>query len=181
MQQSSGGGAGKKVAIIVVVIILLALIAGGFVIRKIMSAVGGVVAEKALEGATGGKVDINGGKVTIKGENGGTVTYGDTSLPADWPSDAPVYPGAKITFSGSSSANADGKTAATVALTTSDSSDKVSSYYKDQIAAKGWTIKGTAQAQGTTSISAEKDTRQLIIIIGASENLTSISISTGTK
>ncbi len=39
------------------------------------------IAEESIEGAGGGDVDIDGDRVTIKGEDGGEMTFGETQWP----------------------------------------------------------------------------------------------------
>lgn len=40
------------------------------------------ISEKVFEGAGGGDLDIDGDKITIRGDNGETVTFGDNKWPA---------------------------------------------------------------------------------------------------
>src|SRR5689334_5423927 len=66
--------------------------------RRIQEKLAQKAAEKALEGTTGGKVDVDGQNITIKNADGkGTVAVGPgATVPADFPKDIPIYPGAKI-------------------------------------------------------------------------------------
>ena len=89
----------------------------------------------------------------------GSVTVGGTSMPDNWPSDAPGnYAGASIQYSGSSNPQT-GQTGSVVVYTVQASAQDVANYYKTQFASEGWTIENTAQSGGTTIISAKKDTR----------------------
>ncbi|MDP2400392.1 MAG: hypothetical protein Q8M66_00290, partial [Actinomycetota bacterium] len=56
------------------------------------------IAEKVVEETTGVKVEDDGEKVTITGEDGKKMQLSgaEGSLPEDWPSDMPVYDGATI-------------------------------------------------------------------------------------
>lgn len=99
--------------------------------EKITEKVAEKAAEKAVEAQTGGKVDIdsNSGSMKIKDEKTGAVVEWGTQakLPDNWPSDVPVYPGAAIRASMSTN---DGSS---LSLETTDSIDKVSSFYKGKL------------------------------------------------
>lgn len=98
------------------------------------------IAEKVVEETTGVKVEDEGEKVTITGEDGETMELSGTggSLPKDWPSDMPVYDGATID---SSAAIRSGEvTNFSVALSTTDAFADVFAWYKEQLASEGWTI-----------------------------------------
>lgn len=177
-QQSSGSG--KKVLAIIAIIVLVLLIAGGWAIKKAVSGLGKTAVEKGLEKATGGKVDVDNNKVTVKGEHGETVTFGDQKLPSDWPSDVPVYGGAKISFSGSAT-NDEGKQGAQVILSTDDSVQKVSDYYRKELVDKGWTMKGSANASTGSTLAYEKGDQALAIVIAGSQNTTSITLVVANK
>ena len=89
------------------------------------------LAEKAVEVGTDGAVKIADGGVTVTAD-GGTLTAGGTAkVPADWPADVPVYPGARLTAVGA------GANVRTLVLTTVDSPAKVSAFYKTNL--PGWT------------------------------------------
>jgi len=54
-------------------------------------------AEKVFEEASGGDLDIDGDKVTIKGENGEKVTFGDSKWPAsDLAKNIPEFKGGTV-------------------------------------------------------------------------------------
>ena len=63
-------GSGKKTLWIVLGVVLLLLIVGGFVIKKVISAVGNKVLETAIERGAGGDADVNlkDGEGTVKTE-----------------------------------------------------------------------------------------------------------------
>lgn len=81
------------------------------------------MAEKAVEAGTDGAVKIADGGVTFSGD-GGSVSTGTQSLPATWPADVPLYPGAKIRVSSNAG------TTQTVVFTTTDGPTKVVAFYK---------------------------------------------------
>ena len=162
---SSGG---KSVLAIVVVIVLLLVV--GFVIAK--KVVTGVQAPTQTQ--------ETGDENTITTDQG-SVTYGNSSLPKDWPTDVPQYPGASVAFAGSTT-DANGKAAMGVVFYTSDTPEKVMAYYQQELPAKGWTVKGTSSANGSMSLSLEKDSRAAVVLIAAADGgKTGITISVGEK
>ena len=70
----------KKLTIILTFIFLF-ILAGCSFKEKLAEKAGEDLAEQILEQGGVGEVDINGEKITIKGESGETVTFGGT----DWP------------------------------------------------------------------------------------------------
>jgi len=100
------------------------------------------VAEKIIEKQTGGKVKIgtgkNSGSVEIKGKDG-TVRIGENKVPADFPKDVPIYKGAQV--KGSMSSTANGKKTFIVTLTTDDALKDAADYYKKELTSGGWTEK----------------------------------------
>jgi hypothetical protein len=71
----------KKRLIFVLVLVLILSLSGCGVKKKIENKIGEAIGEKIIEGATGQKVDVDGDKVTIKGEDGSNVTFGG----GEWP------------------------------------------------------------------------------------------------
>lgn len=159
----------------------VALFAVALVFISGCGAANNFVAEKAMEAASGGKakVDVNGNAVTVKTADG-TATWGDTKLPDNWPSDAPVYPGTKVAYAGSSN-QTNGQSGSMVMLQSTDSGDKVVEFYKKELATQGWKIEGTFSADGTTTFMATKDTRALSMSVAMSDGETVITMTVGTK
>jgi hypothetical protein len=130
----------------------------------------GAVAEKAIEEATGGKVDIkDGGKdVKIKGPDGQELEFGSgAKLPTDWPSDVPIPEGATILGSGSfSESGSEG--AKNVSIETTQQPGALLESMKSSLESNGWTVKTeTSAAQGGT-IAAEKGanpTRNVVVFV----------------
>ncbi len=95
---------------------------------RIQEAIANKAAEKAVEGASGGPVKIDtssGGTTVTDPKTGTTVTSGAAvKLPAGWPANVPVYPGATIR---NALASPSGKTAT---LVTKDPAAKVADFYK---------------------------------------------------
>lgn len=88
-------------------------------------------AERTVEGATGDKVTIGpNGSVTITDPTSGVVVRGGDgmTLPADWPSNVPIYPGAKIASAMSSPG------AKSASFQVSDTPAQVSAFYTKSLA-----------------------------------------------
>jgi hypothetical protein len=109
----------------------------------------------------------------------GSVTMGSQKLPDDWPSDAPVYPGATIQYTATANAPAGGPGSMVILMTT-DSVEKVSEYYTAQIKAQGWNVEGTMKAQGTVIMGAKKGDRVLSLTMGEADGKTTITLGVGT-
>ncbi len=71
----------KKVLIMFLVLVLILSMSGCGVKKKIENKIGEAIGEKIIEGATGQKIDIQGDKVTVKGEDGSKLTLGG----GEWP------------------------------------------------------------------------------------------------
>ena len=146
---------------IIIVVLIVGKIAWGMFGKSAM--------ERAYESATGVDVDYNGNGSATYSTSEGTATIGANSLPESWPKDAPKYPGATIQFSASSNPET-GKPGAAVVFQTSDSAEKVTDFYKRELASNGWTIEGTATFGVATTIAANKGDRQIGIQIADAGN-----------
>jgi len=162
---------GNKTTLIILVVIAVLILLGGvgyFLQQKSAEK----TAEKVIEDATGGKVDISegGNKVTIETDEG-KLTVGQNQIPDNFPSDVPVYTGAEVITSSESGDNF------TLALKSTDTVSKVSDYYNGEVKSNGWTIANSSNIAGSTSITATKDGRQLnIVITKDTEGQTAIAI-----
>lgn len=182
----SKSGGNKFVIVLVIVVLLLAVV--GFAAQKLMQKasvmvgqkVGEKVAEGIIEKATGGNadVDVKNGSLTVK-TNEGTFSTG-TSLPSDWPKDAPVYPGATITYSGSSNPQS-GESGFGAMLTTKDSAQKVRDYYAKELVVQGWKVEATYNANESSVLSATKDTRAFTVVTAEADGATTITLGVSQK
>ena len=148
----------KKTLTIIGVVVAVLVVAGAA--NRFL---GKSAAEKAIEAATGGNVDVgsNGEDVTIKTDQG-TWSSSD-KLPADFPTDVPLYPDAKVQGSvASAQQQASGHYAG---LETTDSIDKVVSWYKSEVPAEGWKVSVSYEVDGGLMIGGSKDTRDLVVTI----------------
>ncbi len=144
--------------------------------------------EKMLEtaGGEGTDVDIDSetGEMTIK--SGDTEITSSAKLPSDWPSDVPTYTGA--TISGSFSSSSEGQFGGWITLATSDSADKVKTWYADSLSQEGWTeesnFSSSSDGVDSTLVSYTKSERNLLISIGqdsSDENLTTVTLTVDKK
>ena len=71
----------KKVLSLLIAAMLVISLAGCGIKNKVENKIGEKIGEKVVEGATGNKVDIDGDKVTVKGEDGTEATFGGKEWP----------------------------------------------------------------------------------------------------
>ena len=118
--------------------------------------------------------------VTFTGKNGESMTINSEGgkLPDDYPKDVPVASG-KIVMATSVN-NADNKGSSLV-LESADSLNKTVAFYKKGLADNGWKIDATISGENMTMLTADKDTRQLVLQIGESEGKCSVTQSLGVK
>jgi hypothetical protein len=137
--------------------------------------------EKAIEKSTGGQVTINGekGTMTVVTDAGEMMLGGTTKIPADFPKDVAVYPGANPVMS-AKAADAKGKESWQVMLETTDSKDKVTDYYKANMS--GFTMASTMD-MGTSAVRVYQSPKYQVSLMVGSESggKTSISLSVTSK
>lgn len=154
------------------------MIVGGVIALVVVAAVANKIfgksdAERVIESATGGNADVNSnGDVTVKTDQG-TFSSSD-KLPADFPTDVPIYPGSKVQASVAATQTQGGGNY--VGLVSTDSADKVASWYKTELAAKGWKVSTSFQGQGGTMIGGTKDKRNVAVTIAEDSGNTAISL-----
>lgn len=128
------------------------------------------MAEKLIESQTGGKVDIDSdkGKVTVKTKEGEEIVMGEGQLPANFPKDMPIYPGAKPSGSWISTTK-EGK-GVMVGLETNDGKNKVVSYYRTELPKNGWVIETTTTTDDGAIYIVKKNNRSGWVTITAEKN-----------
>lgn len=167
---------GKQKVMIVAVIVGLVVL--GLIGRGASRNAGEEAAERIIENMTGGQVDIDadGDEVTVKTDQG-TYTTAD-KLPADFPSDVPVYAGAKVV----GSVTADGAQGGMyVGLETTAAVDDVIAWYRSEVKARGWTVQTDATVSGSLILSATKDTRVLSVGIAQDDGTVSITLTVASQ
>jgi len=158
---------------------LLALFILGLV--ALVAGCGQSAEEKAVEEmfkkSTGGDTDVDIAKnqITIKGEmeEGQFTMMGgeDVKLPKEFPDDILIYPAAKVI---SSIQMPEGFS---VVMTSSDDKDKVTTTFKQEMAAKDWTASQTMNMGPNSILLFVKNERKANVSIGSMGSETQISIS----
>lgn len=139
--------------------------------KSVSKITGEKAAEKILEKQMGGQanVDIDNGNVKVKSERGNIETGDNVKVPADFPSDVYVIDGKIIT---AISSPAD-KTF-TISIDTDTSPEEASSVYQEKFKADGWKITGTMSYEGSSSVTAEKDTRTASVFMNKNGDKTNV-------
>lgn len=121
-------------------------------------------------------VDVNmDGTMDVETEEG-TAKIGAQSLPEDWPEDAPAYPGSTISYSASMNPQT-GEPGMAVVLSTGDTVSAAATYYKTELASRGWSVDTAMEAGGTSIFSATKEGSVLSLLIAGAEGQTTITIA----
>lgn len=192
-KSTSSKGLPKPLILVIVIFVIL------FILGTALTVVGGFFAKKFAKGAiesaiqkqTGVKTnlsDLEKGKMTFTDpKTGSTVEIGSEKIPDSFPKDFPVYPGAKVTSSLSGNGQAENG-GFWLTLTTGDSLEKVSSYYKDNLKSKGWTITSTLTTDtnltlgvtkgswdGSVTANREGEAKETTIVIVLGQNSSSPS------
>lgn len=136
--------------------------------------------ERTIEKETGGQanVDIVNGTMKVQTSEG-SFEMGGNTLPKDWPSDAPAYPGASIQYS-ASGLQAEGNGQG-VMMTTSDSLQTVMDFYTAQMKENGWKVEGSMNAGGTSTIAGSKGDRVFTVVASGVNGQTSVTLALGAK
>ncbi|MSR67833.1 hypothetical protein EXS65_03360 [Candidatus Peribacteria bacterium] len=108
----------------------------------------------------------------------GTAKIGAQDMPSDWPEDAPgAYPGSTVSYSASMDPET-GKPDMAIVSTTADNTATVTTHYKTELAAKGWTVGTRMEGAGTSIFSATKDTRTMsLLITGTGQGQTTVTMA----
>jgi hypothetical protein len=143
------------------VLLVIAGVVSSIAMKFFAKKIGVGLLQSAIESKTGVKTnlgDIEKGKLSFTDDKtGAKVDIGSDKLPDTFPKDFPVYPGAKVT--GVLSGTEKGKsTGAWVTFTTADTKDKVSAYYKANLASNGWSDLATYASGDTVTQSVQKGT-----------------------
>ncbi|HEY3818293.1 MAG TPA: hypothetical protein VGL81_14035 [Polyangiaceae bacterium] len=137
--------------------------------------------EKAIQKQTGGQVSVNGqkGTMTVVTDAGEIMIGPSATIPADFPKEVPLYPGAKPQLA-VKQANAQGKITWELNLETPDPTAKVTDYYKANTA--GYTL-ATTFDMGTSATRIYQGPKyDITLMVGAeSGGKTSITQSVSQK
>ncbi len=120
--------------------------------------------------------DAKGNNVTVKTADGSVVVSGDgVKLPEDFPKDVPVYPGAKIASAVSSAQS--GTSGHMVTLETSDSPDKIATFYKAKFS--GWQVKMEMSSGGGKVLLLESPDakRSVTVVANPANGVTTVTLT----
>ncbi|OHA28049.1 MAG: hypothetical protein A3D56_00010 [Candidatus Taylorbacteria bacterium RIFCSPHIGHO2_02_FULL_45_35] len=166
--QDNGGGKSSKKGLYIIVVVIAGILIIGWMAKGSMRAVTGVDVDTKIDGSA------------TYTTNDGTVTVGGNSLPDEWPSDAPKYPGASIQYSGSSNPQT-GEAGIALSFLTSDSLQKVVDFYKEELPSNGWVVEQTMNSGGSTVMAAKKGDRTFgLYIADSGDGKVSVTVSIST-
>lgn len=137
------------------------------------------LAERAIENAAreegqNADVDIKGNTMTVTTDEG-TVTLGG-GVPADWPSDIPVFADATVAFGGMQMPDGDGTTQGMM-LTSKAPAASVIAFYKTALADEGWDATNIMVSAYGSAIEASKGDRKVIVGVVEQNGETVITIA----
>lgn len=145
--------------------------------------------EKAVESAAAKEgvdlnIDTKSGKVVVQGQDGST-TYaygGEVKLPENAPADLPLYPG--MLLLGAVSDTQDENFQYMIMAETSDSTEKVQTFFKTQFPEKGWKNAIEEEIRQMmpdmlNMLSYSKDGRVAVVVISEENGKTLITIQGG--
>jgi hypothetical protein len=126
-----------------------------------------------------------GDSTTIKGSDGTEITTNNNEgkLADGFPANIPVYKGT-IVDSGSLTVN--GASTWTASIETADRVDDIKAFYKDGLAAEGWTVTSEIDQNDTSggrlvAYQAENGNSTLTVSISLLDGKTTIALMAGTK
>jgi hypothetical protein len=131
--------------------------------------------EGAISGATGGKVDVDGDKVTIKGEDGTESTISnETKIPDGFPTEVPLRDDGSVKAAITSQVNNGTNYMLNIRFKVPQT--ELLEWYKTELEKGGWKIISTVSTGDGGMIGAEKDNLTLNVVTGAdsSEGFTSV-------
>lgn len=169
----------KSSALKIIIIILVILVILGVVGTLLSAFVFKKIFQFGVKKATNGTVNVGDKGVTIKDKNGNSSFSTEAKLPDGFPSDVPIYKPSTITVGAKTGNNYD------VSLQTSDSSQKVISYYKTELAKDGWSANSDGSSETTignvTTETMTKDNRTVTVITSTDNGTTTINLTVATQ
>lgn len=173
----------KKLPLVPIVVGAVVLVAAGFIAKNIFSTkYYEKRAEQMFEQQTGGKanIDLESGESSFEfeTEEGKVVINQEGQLPADFPNDIEIYRGAEVT--GYVSMESEEIKGFNATISTEDSAEDVYNFYLSSLESNGWDILTKLSSGTYSSVSAEKDTRTIVVTITADteETIAVITVQT---
>lgn len=127
--------------------------------------------ENSIENSSGGNVDLDlsGDNVSIKGEDGTNVQYGENvTLPSNFPTNAPVYKDAKLMVVSVNDREA------SASMTSTDSALTILSWYESQLSA--WTKDQSFDTQDYYMRAFSRGDEKITVSVGAADGTSTISL-----
>jgi len=130
-----------------------------------------LIARKATEGAvktaTGGAVDVNGDKVTVKGKDGSQATVSnETKIPDGFPSEVPLRDDGSVKAAVTTQAP-NGGTNYMLNIRFKVSQTELLEWYKSELDEGGWKTTSTVATGDGGMIAAEKGNLTLNVVAGS--------------
>lgn len=172
-------GKKKSKTLPIILVVIVVILVGLYLVGRSASR---FVANSLLSGITGQNVDVDssGDKVTVQTEEGQVSFEAGGSLPEGFPSDFPVYPGAKVVSS--STVQGEKDSGMSVVWETSDSQATVADYYKKELPAAGYSVVSTFAANDSLTISFKKgETEGFMGVTSGEGGKTTISVTIGVQ
>lgn len=168
---------GIKIAIGCVGILVIIGILIGVAGQLIFSKIGLNFMKKGIEQKTGITMDTAGKSMTIKDSKTGAEVNigGEGKIPTGFPTDFPLYPGAKIEGNISGVESQAGK-GFWLMLSSTDDAAKVTAYYETNLPKNGWTVGSTMNIGPSSTWEVTKGDIGGTVIVGADEKTSGTSI-----
>jgi hypothetical protein len=99
-----------------------------------------------------------------------TPVLTSTELPADFPADVPIYPGAEVV-----QARISPERGTSVTFSVGDDVEKVASFYADSLAAEGWSTDIAASPDGS-AVFGDKTERRVATMVRSTEEGTQVEL-----
>jgi hypothetical protein len=168
----------RTLVVVPVIPILLACSGVGDMMEDQIGNIVEEAVEKAIEAEAGGDVEVDAaeGELVVNTPEG-TVSVGTGQLPADWPTDVPIYPGATVVASVSGAAAGGG--AAVTAMST-DGAEPILAFYADKMS--GWAVQFDASTpEGHARGYASPDGKRTVqLAVAGAGGQTSVTVTTTT-
>ena len=161
------------------VLVTVALATGGLGCKRMREKMEQKAAEQAIQAGTGGQVTINDGNnggISVHDKNGNTVTVGENKVPADWPSNVPLYPNAKVMSAVSN--HESGKASSVVTMQTTDAAPVVYTFFKAKLASFEQTSEVNANGMHMLVVEDKKTKQNISVVVSVSGAETTVQVAT---
>lgn len=168
--------------LLIILIVLVLLITVGAVLFKIFETrISSKFLSLFFSKMSGQAVNVEDGgkKISVDSKDGEFSYSAEGKLPEGFPVDFPIYPGAKLTNSWTADTD-DGK-GISVVWESKDTAETVKNFYKEKLAAGGWTIESELAQAEMQSLSFTKDNVSGFVGLTLSGDKLTISVTLGFK